>query len=181
MPEPSDEDLMARVAQGDRLAYRALIDRHIGRAVGFAQRMLGSRAEAEDAVQDAFLRVWQHGSRWDGTKAGFRTWFYRILTNLVIDRKRKPRTDPIEAAGDPADPALDPEAALSRNRTTEAVASAVADLPERQRAAILLCHFQGLSNIEAAASLSLTVGAVESLLVRARRALKERLAAFQGG
>lgn len=179
MSEASDEDLMQRIAGGDRMAFRALVDRHLGRATGFAWRMLGSRAEAEDAVQDAFLRVWQHGPRWRSDGASFRTWFHRILVNLCIDRKRKPRVEPLEAAGDPADERMDSAATLEQSRTAKAVAAAVAELPDRQRAALVMCHYEGLSNIEAAAALKLSVGAVESLLVRAKRALRDRLAVLK--
>jgi len=175
MDELADEALMGRVANGDHAAFRLLVERHLGRAVGIAYRILGNRAEAEEAAQEAFLRVWTSAPNWKLDGALFRTWFSRVLTNLCIDRRRRPRNEPLESAGDPADERPDAEQQLGERQESAAVAAAVAELPERQRAALALCYWQGMSNIEAAASLGLSVGAVESLLVRARRGLKEKL------
>jgi RNA polymerase sigma-70 factor (ECF subfamily) len=172
----TDEALMARVGQGDRAAFQHLVNRHLGTGTALAQRVLLNRADADEVVQEAFLRVWTTAPRWRPEGALFRTWFSRVLVNLCIDRKRKPRAEPLEAAGDPPDPARSAEQRLAEREEAAAIAAAVAELPERQRAALALCYWQEMSNIEAAAALSLSVGAVESLLVRARRALRLRLA-----
>jgi RNA polymerase sigma-70 factor (ECF subfamily) len=175
----SDDELMRLAGGGDEKAFSALVARHLGRAGKLAARVVGNAAEAEDIVQEAFLRVWLKAPEWQPQASGgaqFSTWFYRVLMNLCIDRKRRPGTAPLEAAGEIADPkptAVDEIAAKERRKR---VASAVAELPERQRAALALCHYEGMSNIEAAAILELSVGAVESLLVRARRHLRDSLA-----
>ena len=184
-PDPdeavSDEALVARVAGGDRRAYGLLVSRHLDRTVTIARRVLNSTAEAEDVTQEAFLRLWQNAGRFDARSARFSTWFYRITMNLCLDRKRRPAMVDLDAAGDPADPALDAEGALAESRTRQAVANAVATLPERLRAAVTLTYEAGLSNAEAARSLDISVKALETLLVRARKSLREKLAGWGSG
>jgi RNA polymerase sigma-70 factor (ECF subfamily) len=179
MTDRSDDELMRLAGGGDHAAFAKLVERHMGRAGNVAARVVGSKAEAEDVMQEAFLRVWLKAAQWQPAASGgaqFSTWFYRVVMNLSIDRTRRPAPAPIEAAGEIADAKPDGFATLAANETQRRVAEAVAKLPERQRAALALCHYEGLSNIEAAAILELSVGAVESLLVRARRNLREALA-----
>lgn len=177
----SDEALVAQVATGDRRAYSLLVERHLDRTVTVARRLLNSTAEAEDVAQEAFLRLWQKADRFDPAAARFTTWFYRITTNLCLDRTRRPVMLEIEAAGDPADPRADAETALADRRTKAAVAAAVAELPERLRAAVSLTYDAGLSNAEAARTLDISVKALETLLVRARKNLREKLASWVSG
>ena len=173
--EPSDEALMILVAEGDERAFRRLAARHTAPSLRLAGRMTGSVAEAEDVVQEALLRVWRAAGQWQPT-AAFRTWLYRIVVNLCIDRSRRPSFAPLDAAGDPADPAPGPAAVLEKTRTARQVASAVAELPERQRIALVLTYYENLGNEETARILGTSVGGIESLLVRARRSLKSSLA-----
>src|SRR5918911_1238426 len=109
MPEPSDEDLMARVARGDDTAFRLLAQRHAARSIALARRITGNDADAEEIVQEALLRVWINAPRWRPV-AAFRTWFYRVVLNLCLGRRRRLPFVPLEGAGDPADPAADPGA-----------------------------------------------------------------------
>ncbi|MGE0717506.1 MAG: RNA polymerase sigma factor [Alphaproteobacteria bacterium] len=171
----SDEDLMARTGRGDRLAYARLVDRHLGRVHAVARRFLADAAEAEDVTQEAFLRVWIQAPRWRPDGARFTTWLYRIAVNLCIDRRRKVTPLPLEAAGEPEDARPDGFALRHREEVQAALSGAIAALPENQRAAVLLSYYEGLGNAETATILGTTVGAVESLLVRARRTLKDRL------
>ncbi|WP_244559461.1 MULTISPECIES: RNA polymerase sigma factor [unclassified Azospirillum] len=173
-----DEALVALVAAGDRRAYGILVTRHLDRTITIAQRVLNNRAEAEDVAQEAFLRLWRHADRFDPGAARFSTWFYRITTNLCLDRTRRQQPLALEAAGDPPDPTADAETALVGQRTRNAVLAAVAELPDRLRAAVTLTYDAGLSNAEAARSMDISVKAFESLLVRARRSLRDRLAAW---
>lgn len=188
MSDASDEELMRRIGRGDRLAYGDLVRRHLGRAVAMAHRITGSRGDGEEVAQEAFLRVWIKAPGWrpgadvSGEGGSFRparfsTWLYRVVVNLSIDRKRRPALAPLDAAGDPSDPAARADELMARSELSARVAAAVAELPERQRAALALCFYEGLSNREAAEILSLTPGAIESLLVRARRTLRVSLAA----
>jgi len=175
MQDASDEDLVALIGGGDRRAYHILVERHGRRVLGLARRMMRNLAEAEDVSQDAFLRVWQKAGEWQPRGARFTTWLYRVVVNLCLDRKRRPTMAPIEAAGDPADTRPDAETSLAKSQRDRQVAAALQVLPERQRAALVLSYYEGLSNAEAAGVLELSVSALESLLVRARRALRQEL------
>lgn len=114
MDSDSDEALADRVAAGDASAYRQLVDRHVPRTLRLARRLTGNASDAEDVTQDAFLRLWQHGHRWQAGRARFTTWFYRIVVNLCIDRRRRPAFAPLEAAGDPVDDRPDAAAEIDR-------------------------------------------------------------------
>jgi RNA polymerase sigma-70 factor, ECF subfamily len=185
MQDGSDDDLMRLAGSGDRPAFSRLVARHLRRATGVAGRISGNRADAEEIVQEAFLRAWQKAPDWKAQAdrpegAAFSTWFYRVLVNLCIDRKRKPRTDPIEAASEVADESKDGFDVTHSAEVGKRVAAAVETLPDRQRAALVLCHYEGVTNIDAARILDISVGALESLLVRARRTLRDALADMAG-
>lgn len=175
MQDASDEELVALIGGGDRRAYHVLVERHGRRVLALARRMMRNLAEAEEVSQEAFLRVWQKAGEWQPRGAKFTTWLYRVVMNLCLDRKRKPSFAPIEAAGDPADERPSAETQLARSQRDRLVQAALQALPERQRAALALSYYEGLSNAEAAAALELSVSALESLLVRARRALRQEL------
>jgi RNA polymerase sigma-70 factor (ECF subfamily) len=174
LAEPQDESvLMNRIGRGDEAAYRVMADRYLAPITSFSERMLGNRAEAEDVAQDTFLKLWTEAGRWT-PRAKPSTWLYRIAHNLCVDRLRKRREVGAEAldrhsAGDR------PSALLDRKETALQVAQALARLPERQCAAITLIHYQGMNNVEAAEVLEVSVDAIESLLARGRRSLREQL------
>lgn len=172
----SDESLMQRTGGGEQGAYRVLVERHLARNLGFATRLLGDRGDAEEVMQEAFLKLWRGAPNWQ-PDARFTTWFYRVVLNLCIDRQRKRRgiTVPLEDAGDPADERRGAEAALHERQMGRQIDGALARLPERQREAVSLCYLQGLSNREAAEVLQINIKALESLLTRGRAALKQRL------
>jgi len=176
---PSDEDLMVLAGRGDRTACAALVERHLGRVVTFAARMLGDHREAEDAAQEVFLRVWTAAKSWRGGSR-FTTWLHRVAANVCLYRLAKvrrlrevPTRDDTPLAI--ADPALDPSAEAHAADVARHVQAALATLPPAQRLAVTLCHYEGLRNIEAAAVMEISVEALESLLARGRRALRERL------
>jgi RNA polymerase sigma-70 factor (ECF subfamily) len=170
---------MAAIASGDRLAFARLVERHLARTVGLGTRLMGSRADGEEIAQEAFSRVWSHATRWrpmgSGGNARFTTWLYRIVVNLAIDRKRRPSHAPMDDVDEPVDEADDGFKRIHRRQVSDAVTEAMLQLPERQRVALALCFFEGMSNIEAGKIMALSVGAVESLLVRARRSLRQVL------
>jgi len=181
MRDGSDDELMRRAGRGDNAAFAALVARHIPRATALATRISGSRSDAEEIVQEAFLRTWMKAPDWESQTsiaggARFTTWFTRVLVNLCIDRRRRPQPAPLEAAAEVASTAPEGLEVVARNETSARVLAALAELPERQRAALTLCHWDGRSNIEAAEILEISVGALESLLVRARRTLRIVLA-----
>ena len=170
-----DTDLVKRAGQGDRAAAQALMARHLPKMLTLARRMMGSQAEAEDAVQDAFLKLWTHAARWQPGKAKFETWLYRVTVNKCYDRLRKRSGANLDEAAEVADPAPAADLVLENAALAGEIETALAALPERQRAAILLCHHQECGNIEAAEILGISVEALESLLARGRRTLRARL------
>ena len=172
----SDDALLARVAEGDERASRLVVQRHLGRVLGLARRMLGNAAEAEDVAQDAFLALWRHAGRWRSGEAQLATWLYKVTSNRCLDRlRRRPQVGLDEVP----EPVAEDNAERNHHRRDVAreVEAALRRLPERQRLAVSLCHYQELGNIEAAALMGISVEALESLLSRGRRALRERLAA----
>lgn len=174
--EPGDDDhaLMAEVARGDAQAFRRLVDRHASWGVAFVERMVGARADAEDLVQAAFLRVWQGAAAWEPA-ARFRTWFYRVLYNLCMDHFRANAVPTEQVDDELPDGRPDGEAAFAAVQRADRVRAAIAALPARQRAAIVLCYYQELSQADAAATLGVSEGALESLLSRGRAALKKSM------
>jgi RNA polymerase sigma-70 factor (ECF subfamily) len=176
-----DADLVARAGRGDRAAAEALMTRHIGRMLALARRMLTDAAEAEDAVQDAFIQLWTHAARWEPGRAKIGTWLYRVTLNKCYDRLRRRPTARLEEAAEVPDAAPGPDAHLQDAAIGAAIEAALAGLPERQRAAIQLCHFQDCGNIEAAEILGVSVEALESLLARGRRTLRSKLEHLRDG
>jgi RNA polymerase sigma-70 factor (ECF subfamily) len=174
--EDADDDaLLVSSGGGDQRAFQALVARHLARVLSLARRITGNVAEAEDVAQEAFLRAWQKAPDWRVGEARFSTWLYRVAVNLCLDRKRRKPMAPLEAAGDPLDPAPSAESRLAEHQRTRIVAAALAGLPDRQRAALVLSYYEGVSNVEAARVLGVSVSALESLLVRARKALRAEL------
>lgn len=172
----SDRDLLIAAGTGDRWAFAQLMERHTPFALALGIRLLGNADDAEDVAQEAFLRVWRKAPDWDGDgDARFTTWLYRVVINLCTDRKRRKQTLPMDDVEEPPDPGPNGLDQLASTQMRAVVAEALADLPDRQRAAIALCHLGEVSNFEAAQTLGVTVSALESLLVRGRRGLRNYL------
>ena len=142
--------------------------------------MLGNAADADEVCQDVFVRAWQQAPRWRPGEARFSTWLHQVALNQCRDRLRQRRESlPLDAAPDAIDEDT-PERAQGRADRAAQVRVALEALPERQREALLLCHYQGMGNIEAAQVMELSVEALESLLGRGRRALRLTLSGSQG-
>jgi RNA polymerase sigma-70 factor, ECF subfamily len=169
----SDESLMGLVAQGDQRAFRILMGRHMTLAIRVAQRVVGNAAEADDIGQDAFLRVWSRAASFDPRVARFTTWLYRVVLNLALDRIRKPSHASIDQAAEVRSDDPEPVTLMIADEERRMIAAAMATLPERQRAAIVLFHMEGLGGRDAAKSMNVSEKAFESLLVRARSSLKQ--------
>lgn len=185
---PADDDaaLMLAVRGGDERAFGELVRRWQGRVVSLAHRYLGSAADAEDLAQEVFLRVHRARESYEPS-ARFSTWIWRITVNTSLNSLRGRRIrratgaeagpEPAEGAvAEPADEsAADPADALEESELARVLRGLVDALPERQRIAILLNKYEGLSYEEVAASMELTVSAVKSLLTRARVTLRAGL------
>ena len=171
-----DDALVALYGNGDARAAEALSLRMTPRVLAYASRLLGDRAEAEDIAQEAMLRLWKIAPDWRPGEAKVTTWLYRVTTNLCTDRlRRRGRQVALDAAGDPEDGRPGADQALIAGDRAAALQAALAELPERQRQAVVLRHLEGLSNPEIAAVMDIGVEAVESLTARGKRALAARL------
>lgn len=172
-----DAALMREVARGSVEAFTILVDRHSPALYRVAMRMLSDATEAEDVVQDCFARLWQNAPRWSPSGAGLIGWLHRVAMNLCFDRKRRFRVVTVETLPDPADETPLADQRIEADQASQAVAGALADLPERYRAALVLCYYEGFSNALAAQVLDLNIKAMESLLFRARRQMRTLLEA----
>lgn len=167
---------MRRVASGDAVAYRGLVDTHLRSILAYGQRFLGSLPEAEEVAQETFLRAWQNADRYR-PEARISTWLHAIAHNLCVDRLRRRRVVPVgDAVDEASDSQRKPSDLYERKESVLGVRRALLLLPERQRAALTLIHYQGLTHAQAGEVLGIGVEAVESLVMRARRNLKVALA-----
>jgi len=173
-PEESEDDttLLARVAAGQAEAFRGLVDRHLTTVLAVARRMLKDDAEAEDVAQEALLRLWRNAAGLELGPGGVRPWLRRVVSNLCIDRVRSRRntmvTDAVPEVIEPASQVRH----LAERELSGRVDAALKGLPERQRLALTLFHYEGMSQIEVGEVLGISDEAVESLLARGRRTLK---------
>ena len=170
-----DALLVQRLKEGDHKAARQVTDVYLDRLVAYATRMLGDPAEAEDVAQDAFVRLWRNLDKWQPEKPLIH-WLQRVTHNLCIDRIRKRRTLDIDAIPEPEDGQPSSLTLVHRSEIDQTVQTAILALPDRQRAAILFVHQEGHNNIETAELMDISVEAVESLLARGRRSLRQSLA-----
>ena len=171
--DETDAALVSLASKGNENAFRELLDRHQGAVYGLAFRFLKDMQEAEDIAQEVFLRLYRTSADYK-PQATLRTYLFRIAKNLCIDSLRKKRPEPMDELPETIDDKTAFEQ-LSNAESMQRLQDAVSKLPENQRAAIILRHDQDMSYKEIAESLDVTVGAVESLLLRARRTLRDRL------
>lgn len=191
VPVLPDEELIKAAMGGDEEAFRGLMERYKGRAYGVALGIVGDPDEAQDVLQDAFVKAWY---RLKDFRFGsnFYTWFYRLLVNQAIDRWRKrsrSATIPLDESwlaegASPPDTAVypkTPEELAGNRELVEGLTRAIAALPEYHRTVILLREVDGLSYEEIAQVLDCSVGTVMSRLHYARGKLREALREFREG
>ncbi|MCK6190025.1 MULTISPECIES: RNA polymerase sigma factor [unclassified Pseudomonas] len=177
-----DVELLARIGNNEPAAVNEMVARKLPRLLALASRLLGDADEARDVAQESFLRIWRHAANWRSGEARFDTWLHRVALNLCHDRLRRRKERPLDdnAVLELADTAPSADETLEAAERSARMAAALAALPERQREAIVLQYYQELSNIDAAALMNISVEALESLLSRARRQLRNRLADTPG-
>jgi RNA polymerase sigma-70 factor (ECF subfamily) len=186
-PAAADPDvaLMLRVQAGDQGAYRDLFAKFAPRVLQYARRLVGSEARAEEVTQDVFVQVFRFRDRYR-PDARFATWLYTIATNLCLNDLRRPerqlrvdlwdrRDEPDDGPQLPDRDAVDPEAGAATRELARALDAAIAELPPKQRAALLLSRMDGLAYRDVGETLGISEGAVKALLFRATHALKARL------
>lgn len=171
----SEDELVVQAGRGDAGAIASLVTRKLPRILALARRVLGDAAEAEDVAQETFLRAWKAAPSWRPGRARFDTWLHRVALNLCYDRLRRRK----RLTQDPPDQIYEgptPDRGLHAKDTGRRVEAALEALPQRQREAIILVHYQELSATEASSLMGVSIEALESLLARGRRTLRGTLA-----
>jgi RNA polymerase sigma-70 factor (ECF subfamily) len=179
----SDEELVSLVQQGSRSAFATLVDRHKTTIFSMALRVTGNREDAEEAAQDAFVRVFRSIDRFRGDSK-FSTWLYRIAMNVCLTKARQSRPEVSsidesmeeDSEGAPLqipDRADNPEVMIERDEFRERVRQLVAQLPPKYSAVLVMYHMQNFSYEEISSALDLPIGTVKAHLFRARNALKK--------
>jgi len=185
--EEADEQLMMRIALGDTMAFRLLVERHQGHVIATVARMIGM-SDAEDIAQQVFLNVWKSAPRWR-PEARFTTWLLTIAKRLVFNESRRrgrarliPQSrDPDEEHADHPEGAPGPDQQILERELHEAIERALACLPEKERLAVIMRRYENLPYEEIANVLAMSLPAVKSLLFRARNTLREKLGPYLEG
>lgn len=176
-PQTPDAALAQGVARGEREAVAAMTRRCLPVVQAVARRLLKDPVEAEDVAQETFLKVWRSIHQYDPDRARLEAWTGKIAANACYDRLRKRGETLLDhALPERADASPSADALLAAEDSKARVRAAIDALPPRQAAALELCALRDHTNIEAAEILGVSVEALESLLSRARRALKAALA-----
>lgn len=171
-----EQDYMTRIATGDKAAFSHMVNAHMTDIYRFAYSILGDPSRAEDITQEACLKLWTRAGQWNPS-GKVRSWLFRITHNLCMDdlRSRKPTLPIDKFTFILSDPQPDQAKVYASNQVSKVVHDALLSLPERQRTALMLVHYSGYTNIESAQIMDLSVDAIESLLARGRRKMKELL------
>ena len=177
--EKDDQELLALVQEGSQPAFDELVQRHTERFYRLAYRYVQNRETAEDLVQDAFVRLWENPASWRPDRnSKITTWFYRIVVNLSLDWQKKKRPLPLDEEMPLIDERETADEAMIKVQEQRLLEKEIAALPERQRTALNLCFDEGLSNQEAAEAMGVNLKALQSLIMRAKTTLKERMKAY---
>ena len=177
--DKDNQELLALVQDGSHQAFAELVERHTARFYRLAYRYVQNRETAEDLVQDAFLGLWENPASWRPDRnSKFTTWFYRVVVNLCLDWQKKKRPMPLDEDLPLVDEREPVDEAMIRIQEQRLLEKEIAALPERQRTALNLCFDEGLTNQEAAESMGVNLKALQSLIMRAKTTLKERLKAY---
>ena len=178
-PVADDRELVERVKAGDAGAYDALVRRHLARATGIARRLLGNIEDAEDLVQEAFMRALDRLASFDTGRA-FAPWFYRLLINAGLNaRKARALRAAEPERGDEPSRGASPLELTERKEIRERFAAALAALPPRQRLVVSMCEVDGLSTTEIAESLGISPETVRWHHHQARQTLRAALASLR--
>jgi RNA polymerase sigma-70 factor, ECF subfamily len=175
-PHRDDESLIRQIQEGNHQAFVEIVDRYSRRYYSISYRLLFCKNEAEDIVQQAFLKLWERRLVWNQNKgAKFTTWFYRVVVNLCLDHNRKKKPMPLAENLEITGQEDGQENLLEEKRKQGLLDCLIRDLPERQQLALTLCFYEGLSNKEASEIIGIKVKALQSLIMRAKTTLKEKL------
>jgi RNA polymerase sigma-70 factor, ECF subfamily len=170
----TDAALLEASCRQNQQAFAVLMGRYYKDVYRVVWRLNGGHVDADDITQETFLKLWANPGQIREAPA-LKGWLLRVGSNLVMDRYRQKPMSEIEAAEHVADHAMAAPAIMDQNFVSKTIDKAIADLPDRQKLALTLVHFEQMTNISAASAMAISVDALESLLARARRALKEKL------
>ena len=186
-----DNQLMQKAGSGDRAAFKELIKKHQGTVTGIIYRYTGNHNEVEDLAQDIFLKIYKAANSY-APRARFKTWLYKVVANHCLNffrsQKRKAFITSLDQSlSEDHNPHIQrtdaqkeqPEIMLQQQELQIALKKALSELPERQRMAVILHRFEGLSYKEVADTLGSSLSAVESLIFRAMNNLKEKLSPYK--
>jgi len=177
-----DASLICQIQEGSHGAFSALVNRHSNRFYRMAYRLVSNKDDAEDIVQEAFLKLWDRPNLWNpGKGTNFTTWFYRVVINLSLDHRKKKKLMRLPEDIEFADENPDAEVLLDVHQKQAVLERFIQDLPERQQLAVNLCFYEGLSNNEAAQIIGVKVKALQSLVMRAKTTLKYNVKRYLGG
>nr|HDM99860.1 sigma-70 family RNA polymerase sigma factor [Deltaproteobacteria bacterium] len=177
-----DTLLLQHIRQGGREAFAVLVNRYADRFYRIAYRLVSSKDDAEDIVQEAFLKLWRRPKLWDPSKgAKFNTWFYKVVINLCVDHQRKKRPLGLPQDMEMADGNPGHDVLLDDHQRQSLLDRFISDLPDRQRQALALCFYEGVSNHEAADMMGVTLKALQSSIMRAKTTLKKKVKLYFGG
>ena len=183
--EPTDEALAARVAQGDVAAFAILYDRYARRVYAWSAHLVGS-AEAEDVVQETFLRLWDKAGQFDARRGRFASWFMTIARHQLMRQLRRRSVQQRIVAADEIERVLADAIAPGREledeawarETSSALLRALALLPTEQRRVLVLGYFAGLSQSEIARAIGAPLGTVKKRTRLGLAKLRERIGAL---
>jgi len=172
----SDEELLTEIAKQDHFAFSELVSRYSGKLYSMAYRILNNNNDAEDIVQEAFLKLWNNPTIWDGRYNNrFSTFFYRVVTNQCIDHKRRNSYRQHEELNDKHISTVSTDKIIEAKSKSELINRYINELPERQQLALNLCYYENLSSTEAAEIMELSPKGIQSLVLRAKENLKNKL------
>jgi RNA polymerase sigma-70 factor (ECF subfamily) len=180
-----DLDLVVRVARGDEAAFDELVRKHQYSVFNTIHRYVGDRSAADDIAQEVFVIVWNKAGTFKG-KSSFATWLYRIVVNQCLQFRRRRQRRPAAISIDAMDAESPPDAlqvgdGREQAERTAAVRQALAELPDRQRIALVLSHYEGHTYSEIAEMMGTSVPSVESLIFRAKDELRRKLIRLRSG
>ncbi len=182
----NDADLMRLVVAGNHQAFAQIVERHTDRFFALAYRSLNNRTDAEDIVQSAFIKLWQKPAAWKSDKSQFTTWFYRVIVNACHDHRRRIKRL-LDVDDQKVHAAIKPQTSEQHNLESaqhiqwqqHCLEHAMKLLPDSQRDALNLVVYAELPQKQAAEILGISLKALESLLVRAKRSMTKTIDGLQ--
>ena len=182
LSQVDDEFLIRLIQEGRHDAFAEIVNRHSKRFYSIAYRFIFNKDDAEDIVQEAFMKLWEKRLNWNPNKeAKFTTWFYKVVLNLCIDHNRKKKPEPLSEEMPLIDKQQGHEALIQEKQKQVMLERFIQELPERQRLALNLCFYEGISNQEASEMIGVNLKALQSLIMRAKMTLKEKINRYLKG